>query len=420
MRYVIIGNSYAAFGAIEAIRPVDGDGVITVISDEVHHCYARPLITFWLGGSVTTENMYYRDADYYRRHNILPLLGSKAESIDADAREVVLAGGDRIPYDKLLIATGGTPFVPAVNGLSANTRNVHTFTRWDDAMALRKLSRPGRHAVVVGGGLIGLKAAEGLNDAGVSTTIVELGERVLSLALDEISGNIASRRLNDNGITTITGTTVDTVIVNDRDEVTEVLLQDGHRLPCDILVIAIGVRPSVELAKTAGIDIDRGIVTDATMGTSIPGIYAAGDVAQNINLLSGNKEIIAIVPVAYDQGRVAGRNMAGVRSEYKGAISMNSVEIYGLPIMSMGITNSPDGTYAETVSCSDDIYRKYVFDADRLVGALLVGNVDYAGVLTHLISSGRKLSKKMTSHLLAGDLLALAGHVSETPVAEEA
>lgn len=407
MRHVIVGNSYAALGAIEAIRSIDRRSSITVISDEPDSCYARPLITFWLGGSVTTEKMFYRPRDFYQRNEIETLLGRKAVAIDVGSKEVILAGGDRIAYDKLLITTGGRPFIPPIEGLSPTVRNVHTFTRWEDARALKELSRSHRRAVVVGGGLIGLKAAEGLNDAGVETTIVKLGPRVLALALDEISGCLAAARLNENGIKAITQTTVSKVVVNGAEEVTSVILRDGTQLPCEILVIAVGVRPNVELAKTADLAVERGIVTDQTLRTTVADIYAAGDVAQNLNLLTGKPEVIAIVPVAYEQGRIAGRNMAGLQTVYHGAIPMNSVEIYGLPIMSMGITNPLSTDHREIVYCDNGVYKKYVFEEDRLIGALLVGDVEYGGVLTHLIRSGRRLSPQMTEALLSGDLLAL-------------
>lgn len=411
MRYVMIGNSYAAFGAIEAIRQVDKDSPITVISDEPYPCYARPLITFWLGGSVTTEHMFYRPADYYGTHNITTRFDSRAESIDVGAKAVVLADGQRVPYDRLLIATGGKPFVPPIGGLTPEVKNVHTFTRWDDAKALERLSKKTGKAIVIGGGLIGLKASEGLNDIGIDTTIVELGPRVLSLALDEYSGRIASKRLNDNGIKTITGITAREIRVNADNEVTGVVLTDGRELDCGILVLAIGVRPNVDLVKGSEIRVERGIVTDARMQTSVPDVYAAGDVAQNVNLLSGKNEVIAIVPVAYEQGRVAGRNMMGRPVEYKGEIPMNSVEIYGLPIMSMGYTNKVNDQQREESAHDGDVYRKYVFEDNRLVGALLMGNVDYGGVLTHLIRSRRSLSPMMMEWLLAGDTLALSAFI---------
>ena len=411
MHYVMIGNSYAALGAIEAIRQVDKENPITVISDEPYPCYARPLITFWLGGSVTTDHMYYRPADYYEKHNIRTLLGQRATSIDFKSKRVHLADGNTVSYDKLLIATGGKPFVPPISGLTPEVKNVHTFTKWDDAKALERLSKKGAPAVVIGGGLIGLKASEGLNDIGVDTTIVELGPRVLALALDEYSGKIASKRLNDNGIKTITGTTAKEIEVNEENEVSGVVLTDGSRLPCGILVVAIGVRPNIDLVRDTEIKIDRGILTDETMQTSVPDVYAAGDVTQNYNLLSKRQEVIAIVPVAYEQGRVAGLNMMGRHTEYKGEIPMNSVEIYGLPIMSMGMTNAVNENLKEEIFQDHDIYRKHVYDGNRLVGALLMGNVDYGGVLTHLIRSERSLSPMMMDWLRKGDTLALSAFI---------
>jgi NAD(P)H-nitrite reductase large subunit len=411
MHYVTIGNSYAAIGAVEAIRRVDKQSPITVISDEPYLCYARPLITFWLGGAVKTEHMFYRPSDFYEKNAVTALTGKRAVAVDFKTKAVSLAGGEQVAYDKLLIATGGKPFVPPVKGLSPEVKNVHTFTKWDDAKALAALSKKSKKAVVIGGGLIGLKASEGLNDIGVDTTIVELGPRVLAIALDEYSGRIASKRLNDNGIKTITGTTAREILVNENNEVAGVVLDDGRELACGILVVAIGVRPNIELVQDTEIKLDRGILTDETMQTSVCGVYAAGDVVQNVNILTGKQEVIAIVPTAYEQGRIAGFNMAGRQIQYKGGIGANSVEIYGLPIMSMGQTNSVHEKQRQEIFQEGDVYRKYVFEANRLVGALLMGNVDYGGVLTHLIRSRRSISPMMMDWLLKGDTLALSAFI---------
>jgi NAD(P)H-nitrite reductase large subunit len=411
MHYVMIGNSYAAIGAIEAIRQVDRVSPITVISDEPYPCYARPLITFWLGGTVKTENMFYRPSDFYEKNQVTALTGKEAVAIDFEKKLVSLAGGGQVAYDKLLIATGGKPFVPPVKGLTPEVKNVHTFTKWDDAKALARLSKESKKAVVIGGGLIALKASEGLNDIGTDTTMVIRGVGVLARALDKYSVKIASKRLSDNGIKMLTGATVQEVLTNAENEVAEVLLNDGSKLECGILVVASGVSPNVALVKDTGIKIDRGIVTDEAMQTSVADVYAAGDVVQSVNLLSGKQEVIAIVPTAYNQGRIAGFNMAGRLSRYKGEIGMNSVEIYGLPIMSMGQTNPVDEKQREEIFQENDIYRKYVFEDNRLVGALLMGNVNYGGVLTHLIRSRRSISPMMMDWLLKGDILALSAFI---------
>ncbi|MEW5745427.1 MAG: FAD-dependent oxidoreductase [Nitrospirota bacterium] len=410
MSYVIIGNSYAAVGAIEAIRQVDRDTAITVISDEPYRCYARPLITFWLGRATATRNMYYRPADFYKRKKVEPMLGRRAASIDFSGRAVLLENGDRVAYDKLLIATGGKPFIPPIKGYTPGVKHVHTFTKWDDAKALYALSKRHKKAVVIGGGLIGLKASEGLNDVGVDTTIVELGPRVLAVALDEYSGQVASRRLNDNGIKTVTGVTAQEILVNKKNEVTGVVLQDGRRMECGILVLAIGVRPNVDLVKDTGVSVERGIVTDERMQTTVPGVYAAGDVVQNYNILMARQDVIAIVPLAYEQGRVAGLNMAGRHAEYKGGIGMNSVEIYGLPIMTMGLTNPVSESQQSEVLVEGEIYRKFVFEGNRLVGAILMGQVDCGGVLTHLIRSKRDV-EPLKEYIRRGDLLALSAFI---------
>ncbi|MCL5022689.1 MAG: FAD-dependent oxidoreductase [Nitrospirae bacterium] len=385
MNYVIIGNSYAGIGAVEGIRERDRAGEITMISDEPYLAYARPLISYNLEGRVTARNMYYRSAGFYKKNNVRLVLGKRAAGIDTARRRISLEDGAVVPYDRLLIGTGGRPFVPPMKGLGAH--NVFCFTKWDDAKGIKRIAPGKRKAVVIGGGLIGLKAAEGINALGLEVTIVELGPRVLAVALDEVSGAIVNRQLRENGIRTVTGHTAKEILSDRRGNVCGVILDDDRRLECEILVIAIGVRPNVDLAKNTSLHIVRGIVVDKCMMTNIGNVYAAGDVVEAPDILNNRDSVIAIVPLAYEQGRIAGCNMAGGRRTYAGGIGMNSVEVYGLPVMTMGITNQANQKFEVWTYRKGKVYRKLVFEGIRLVGAVLVGQVDYGGVLTHFVRS---------------------------------
>lgn len=385
MEYVIVGNSYAGVAAVEAIREHDREGGVTMISDEPYLAYARPLISYHLGGRVRSKDMYYRNAAFYKRNNVRLILGKRASRLDVRKRFVSLEDGTICRFDSLLIATGGRPFIPPIKGLDA--QNVFSFTTWDDAKKIKKASTGRKKAVIIGGGLIGLKAAEGMNDLGLKVTIVELGPRLLAVALDDVSGAIVSEQLRKNGIESITGRTAQEIFACGNGNVCAVLLDNGKRLECDILVIAIGVRPNAQLAEGTGIRINRGILVDRYMMTNIAGVYAAGDVAEARDVLNGRDSVIAIVPLAHEQGRVAGSNMAGVERTYPGGLGMNSVEVYNLPVMTMGITNGSNSTHEVKSFRKGRIYRKLVFEGDRLVGAVLVGKTDYGGILTRLIRS---------------------------------
>ncbi|SDG02608.1 Pyridine nucleotide-disulphide oxidoreductase [Thermoanaerobacter thermohydrosulfuricus] len=309
MRIVIIGNSVAMVGAVEAIRKYDTSSEIVVISDETYHVYSRPLISYYLGNLVSEEKMIYREKDFYRKNKVETVFGIKAISIDERKKEVHLENGDSISFDKLLIATGGKPIIPPVEGL--NKKNVHTFIKMDDAKKLKEAAKPGSKAVIVGGGLIGFKAAEGLHHLGVDVTIVELADRILSTILDAEGASLVSQSLQNDGIKIITGTTVDKIIGD--EYVKGVLLKNGKELEADNLIIAIGVVPNVDVVRNTSISINRGILVDNTMKTSVEDVYAAGDVAEGYDMLVESNRVVPIWPNAYMQGEIAGYNMIGIK-----------------------------------------------------------------------------------------------------------
>lgn len=402
MRYVIIGNSYAGTSAVASIREVDSKGEIVVISSENYRAYSRPLISYFLAGRIRAADMYYRDRSFYRKNNVELRLGEKVVGIDTKLKTVQLERGEDIDYDRLLISTGGRPSLQKVEGIDA--KNVFTFTTWNDAKKLRETIRNKRKAVVLGGGLIGMKAAEGLKANGLDVSVVISSPRVLSLILDEASGKIMNRHLIDSGIRLMTGHSVIGVHSGSGGEVSEVVLDTGKKIECGIVVLAKGVRPNVEFIKDSGISLNRGIIVDRQMKTNIGDVYSAGDSAEAWDLVNRRNSVIAIAPLACEQGRIAGYNMAGVNRMYNGGMSMNSIELSGLPLMAMGLSKGSEGMEVETFQ-KKGLYRKLVFSEGRLVGALLVGDVRYGGVLTHLIKSRSDISS------IKGDL---AGHYLKT------
>jgi NAD(P)H-nitrite reductase large subunit len=406
MRHVIIGNSAAGIGAVEAIRQYDRDNPITIVADEPHHTYSRPLISYLLGGLVEERRVSFRPADFYQRHNVEAMLGVEVTRVTPSERTIALRGGGLVPYDRLLIATGGKPFVPTLPG--ANLAGVFTFTRLDEA---RQISRyiEEHHvesALVVGGGLIGLKTTEALIARGIRITLLELADRVLSTTFDRTASKIAEEALRRENVTVRTNTTV-REIIGRGGRVDYVVLREGELVNCDLLVFAIGVRPNTELIpQDAGIRIDRGICVDRQMRTSAPDVYAAGDCVEVYDMLLDAPRPIAIWPNAYRQGHIAGCNMAGVDKAYEGAFPMNSIDICGVPTISVGLTDPrADEERYEIMDQYDreaPAYKKLVLRNHRLVGAILVGNIDRAGIYTGLIRDQIDVSQ-FQRHLLAGN-----------------
>jgi NAD(P)H-nitrite reductase large subunit len=403
MNYVIIGNSVAAVGAIRGIRKIDRQGNITVISRENHIAYGRPLISYLLGGQVSEKRMSYLPEGFYADNRINLLLSSEVVAVNTEKKQVRLAGGDNIPFDRLLIATGGDPFVPPIAGL-AGKEKVFTFTTWDDAGKLKGIAHDINRVVVIGGGLIGLKAAEGLHQLGKHITIVELADRILSNAFDRPAGRIVAKKMKANGIDVITEDTVVSVEGDDAD-ISGVTLKSGDFIPCDTLIVAIGVRPAALFLKGSKVVVNRGIVVDDRMETSVAGVFAAGDVAEARDFFTGQKNPMPIWPDAYIQGDIAGTVMAGEEKKYGGGLSMNSLELFKVPTISMGITNPLDAKEFEILTYQDQEnyqYRKIVIKGNCLAGAVLVGNVERAGIFAGLIRERIDITQFRDS-LLAAD-----------------
>jgi len=246
------------------------------------------------------------------------------------------------------------------------------------------------HAVVIGAGLIGCKVVEALYWRNVPCTVVELASHVLVTALDEVACRLMEEHLGELGIEVRTNDTV-AAILGDEERVTGVRLKSGEELACDIVIIAIGVRPNAELAQSAGCEVNRGIVVNERMETSVNDIYAAGDCVEAPDALTGEVRPIPIWPLAFRQGAVAGTNMAGGEARYERGFVMNSIEVCGLPTISCGLYNPPDSENYEILSTLDEsrrAYRKVVLRDNRVVGACLVNAIDRAGVLTGLIREG--------------------------------
>ena len=400
MKYLIIGNSAAAVGAVEAIRRNDKGNPITIISDEPHHVYSRPLISYLLAGHTKEDKMYYRDENFYKENNVETVFNKRVTGVDTKKKQVILDNkgqvargkGQAIEYDKLLIATGGTPFVPPIKG--KDRKNVYTFTKWSDAEEIIKISKKVQKVVVIGAGMIGLKAIEGLNAIGIDVTVVELAPEVLSRALDKDASRIVQRKMEEAGVEVITNNEV-VEITGKGNVATGVVLRDKKKIKCDLVIVAIGVIPNTGFIKESGIKINRGIVVDERMETNIKGVYAAGDVVEALNMLTNEKMPIPIWPLAYRQGSIAGDNMSGGTLVYKGGFPMNSIEFPGAPTISLGIID-PRGEGYESLIKNDaknGNYKRIIIKNERLVGAILVGDdVDRAGILTGLIKEQKPVT----------------------------
>lgn len=372
-KYLIIGNSAGAIGGVTGIRREDTDDSITIISAEKHHTYSRPLISYWLEGKVSQEKMIYRDEDFYEKNACEVILGTKAERIDVQKKQVYLAGGGSVTYEKLLVATGSVPFVPPIKGRET-AENTFTFTTMDDAAGVGEILDKNSKVVILGAGLIGLKAAEAVVGQCAGVTVVDLADRVLPSVLDTESAEIIEAHLTSQGMVL----KLETSITEIGDM--EVTLSDGELLPYDILILAVGTRPEMSLVEQAGGKVERGIVTDDHQQTSLKDIYAAGDCTQSYDITSQTAKNMAILPNAYLQGEVAGQNMAGGSAVYEKAFPVNSMGLLGLYMLTAG------SRIGESITVkTDESYKKFYTKDGVLKGYIIIGNCDRGGIYTDMI-----------------------------------
>lgn len=397
MKYVIIGASAAGLAAAEAIRKADTQGTITVLTEEAYMPYSRPSISYYLKGKVKESDMALRKPNFYREKKIDIVKNTKATAIDTE-KKVVRAGRKSYPYDKLCLCTGSKPFVPPMENVKGKT-NALTFLDLKAVKDVKAIANEKTRAVVIGAGLIGMKAAEGLVKICKSVDVVELSPRVLPSILDVKSAKQVKKHLENNGIRFHLENTVVRAASKGK-QITAVTLKNGKKLPCDLLILAVGVRPQTELAEKAGLAVDRGIITDTeTMQTSDPDIYAAGDCCVSVDMLDGSKKIIALWPNAVQQGNVAGAQMAGADITVGGTYSVNAIDFFGLRICTCGLINAQGEQYSDKITQHGDSYKRLVFEGDKLVGYVLINSSVNAGLYTNLISN------QISLDTLQGDIM---------------
>jgi NAD(P)H-nitrite reductase large subunit len=391
--YVIIGNSAAATGAVEGIRRTDTSSPIVIISDEPYHTYSRPLISYLMAGKTTEQLMKYRPDTFYESNNATLLAPHRVTAIDPVGKTVSLQAGGEISYDKLLVATGSAPFVPPMAGLDTVEKKF-TFMGLNDAKALEQAINRQSRVLVIGAGLIGLKCAEGILRRVSSVTVVDLADRILSSILDETGAEIIQRHLENEGISFRLGTSVDAFDVN------RAMLKNGESIDFDTLVLAVGVKPAVDLIKPLEKDkplINRGIITDTGMRTGISDIFAAGDCTESFDISCDANRVLALLPNAWMQGETAGVNMAGGNAEFNRAIPLNAIGFFGYHVLTAG---SYLGDKIE--QRNGNVRRLFYAQNNLLKGFMLINSPLRAGIYTSLIREKTPLDS-INSRLIFDD-----------------
>jgi NADPH-dependent 2,4-dienoyl-CoA reductase/sulfur reductase-like enzyme len=389
MKHIILGNGPAGVVAAETLRRAAPGDDILLFGNEDAPPYSRMAIPYLLEGNIDERGTYLRKADdHFAKLRIRQRRG-RAVAVDTGKRTILFDDGHFEPYDRLLVATGSHPVRPPIPGI--DLPQVQTCWTLDDARAIAALAKPGSRVLQLGAGFIGCIIMEALIKRGVQLTVVEMGDRMVPRMMTPEAGGMIKRWVEKQGVRVVTKAGVERIENGDKSPLT-VTLSTGEQLACDLLIVAAGVAPNVAFLEGTPVHVAKGVLVDDTMQTSVPGIYAAGDVAEAPDLFSGRHLVAAIQPNAADQARIAALNMAGQPARMNGVLAINVLDSMGMISSSFGEWQGVAG--GEGVERADEACGRYIslqFDGDVLVGATAIGLTGHVGALRGLIQSRTRL-----------------------------
>jgi nitrite reductase (NADH) large subunit len=370
--YVIIGNGAAGVGGVEGIRKLDTKGTVAVIGDEEVLPYSRCFLTGYISGRYTEKNLTYRPSAFYERNQVQLFLGRKAVGLNVLEKKVTIDDGSQVEYRKLLLANGSSAVMHELRG--NDLPGVHMLRTVKDAQAISSEASSTRSAVVMGGGLVGIGVAIALKERGLQVHQIVTSPQVLTQNIDRSAADLVTQHLRRNGIDVQLNQEVVEVLGPHR--VTGARLSDGRTLECDMVVSAKGVRMNTDLASSAGQSVRHGVLVDDRMRTSSPEIFAAGDLAEARDFITGKNKTFTLWPIASEQGRIAGTNMAGGDLAYMGGMQIIATSFLGMSVVSIGEAREPRGASISTLVENEPQkgYRKLTIVDDKVIGATMVGN----------------------------------------------
>lgn len=397
---VIVGGGIAGLSAAEAARRTSADCDITLISSEPELPYNRLNLTRFLAGELEERALTMHPARWYEEHRIRLRKGTEVEAISLRPKEVALAGGDKLPFERLIIASGAHAFIPPFPG--AKLEGVHALRTLEDARGISGALRPGARCVVIGGGILGLEAAGALVRHTENVTLLEGHSYLMPRQLCERAAGVLGDFVAGIGIR-LRRQARTKELCGDDGRVSGVLLEDGDMIPADLVVVATGVRPNSYLARQAGLDVKTGVVVDHLLRTSDPDVFACGDACEHGGVLYGSWA------AAQFQGSIAGMNAAGLAMEFGGIPRSHTLKVLGLDMVSVGRFEPEDGSYVVFEDEPREQYRRFVMHDGKLVGAILLGDTRLAAAVTKAMEKGRDFSGVLAED---GSVDRIAGHLS--------
>jgi NAD(P)H-nitrite reductase large subunit len=398
-RHLIIGGGTAGMNAMRTIREEEREpSEITLVTAE--RPYARMVLPYYLDRSIAESHVFTATAANLAKWKVKALIGRRATALDPKANVCTLDDGTKVEYDDCLIATGSSAARAPVPG--ADGPGVHSFWTLDEARRVLDAVTPGSHVVMVGAGFISFTILNSILSLGAKLTVVELAPRILPRMVDDTGAELVEGWLKAHGVTVRTDVRLAAIeAVKDRKRLK---FSAGPDLTADVVIMATGIRTNLDWLKGSGVDVKQGIVVDDHLRSSVPNVYAAGDVAQGRDLISGEAAVHAIEPTAQEHGRVVGANMAGKDVRYRGSLIINIVEVCHLDAASFGAWDDTKAEVMTGLKKDRNAYRKLLFTGERLTGAIIIGRsndiwtTNDVGMLKGLVQSGQPLGR-YTEHL---------------------
>ncbi len=388
-RHLIIGGGTAGINAIRTIRAEEREpSEITLVSAEPP--YSRMVLPYFLDKSIAESRVFTATPEVLARWSVQTHIGRRAAGLDTRTSVCTLDDGTRVEYDDCLIATGSSAVRAPVPG--ANGRGVHSFWTLEEARGVLGQVSPGSHVVMVGAGFIAFTILNSILALGATLAIVEIAARILPRMIDDAGADLVAKWLRDHRVTIRTGASL--TGIEDARQRKRLRFQSGPDIVCDAIIMATGIRMNLEWLDGSGVRIERGIVVDRQLRSSVPNVYAAGDVAEGPDRVSGEPGVHAIEPTAQEHGRIVGAQMAGREVSYRGSVLMNIVEVCHLDVASFGAWDDPKAEMFSGLRAARPAYRKLLWTGDRLTGAIILGpssdiwTTNDVGMLKGLVQSG--------------------------------
>ena len=383
MRYVVIGASAAGISGAKTLRELDKEAEIVLVSKD-ENVYSRCILHHYISNHRDVDALNFTSKEFFEENNITWMKGLEVKALNDKDQVLELSSGETLSYDKLLVCSGASAFIPPVPGLREGN-NVVGLRNLDDAILIKEQAKKVKNVVVLGAGLVGIDAVSGLLGQGLNISLVEMSNKILPLQLDKHASDVYEKKFIEEGVSLKLDVKAEKLLLDENNNPKALVLNTGEEVSCELVIVATGVRSNVAFMENSNVECDRfGLIIDAKGQTNIENIYGAGDI-------TGRNPIW---PTAVKEGIIAAHNMLGkemVMTDFFG--SKNTMNFVGIATMSLGMVEPADETYIVETKVEDNNYKKIIHKDGKIYGAIIQGDLSYAGVLTQLIKENIDVSK---------------------------